>query len=137
MLTINFNLIKGKFLLMALLHCCIVKAQKINIKSLSLINLKTGIWSQKVASDSLVSSFYLIINDGVKMHKHLHHSEHVFVLKGKGIMQLADSVFVVKPNDVIFIPQNTPHKLKVTKKPFHCISIQAPYFDGTDRILME
>jgi mannose-6-phosphate isomerase-like protein (cupin superfamily) len=85
--------------------------------------------------DTLSSSFHIIIPKEVALHKHLHHTEQVVVLEGTAVMTLADKIFNIKKGDVILIPKNTPHSLKVTSKiPFRCISIQAPYFDGTDRV---
>jgi mannose-6-phosphate isomerase-like protein (cupin superfamily) len=87
--------------------------------------------------DTLSSSFHIIIPKEVALHKHLHHTEQVIILEGTGVMTLADKNFNVKRGDVILIPKNTPHSLKVTSKiPLRCISVQAPYFDGTDRVLL-
>jgi mannose-6-phosphate isomerase-like protein (cupin superfamily) len=87
--------------------------------------------------DTLSSSFHIIIPKEVVLHKHLYHTEQVVVLEGTAVMTLADKNFKIKKGDVILIPKNTPHSLKVTSKiPLRCISIQAPYFDGTDRVLL-
>lgn len=87
--------------------------------------------------DTLSSSFHIIIPKEVALHKHLHHTEQVIVLEGTAIMTVADKIFNIKKGDVILIPKNTPHSLKVTSKiPLRCVSIQAPFFDGTDRVLL-
>jgi mannose-6-phosphate isomerase-like protein (cupin superfamily) len=60
------------------------------------------------------------------------------VLSGEADMRLGDQNIHIKPGDVIFIPKGTPHSAKVTSTvPLRIISIQAPYFDGSDRIMLE
>ena len=72
-----------------------------------------NIYSRRIASDSLVSSFIIFIKKEVKKHKHVVHSEHVYILDGEGEMLLGEKTFKVKKGDLIFIPKNTPHSLKV------------------------
>ncbi len=97
-----------------------------------------NIYSQKIYGDSLSTSFLILIKKEVKLHKHLEHSEHVYVLEGEGNMQLGNDWFKIKSGDIIFIPKNTPHKVVTTSKnSLKIISIQSPYFDGSDRILLE
>ncbi|HNQ11740.1 MAG TPA: cupin domain-containing protein [Bacteroidia bacterium] len=86
-------------------------------------------------SDSLQSTFYISIKKEVAAHFHASHCETVYVLSGKGMMMLNDSVFKINKGSLIFIPQNTPHSVRVLgKKPLKVMSIQSPHFDGTDRI---
>jgi len=97
-----------------------------------------NIYSKPIASDSLSSSFVIFIKKEVKKHKHIEHTENVYVLEGEGEMVLADKTFKVKKGDVVFIPKNTVHSLKVTSSfPLKALSIQSPYFDGKDRIFVE
>jgi mannose-6-phosphate isomerase-like protein (cupin superfamily) len=97
-----------------------------------------NIYLRKLNSDSLVSSFVIFIKREVKTHKHVSHTEHVYILDGTGEMTLADKKFSVKKGDMIFIPKNTFHSLKVTSStPVKVLSVQAPIFDGKDRIMME
>lgn len=97
-----------------------------------------NVYSRPLYSDSLCSSFVIFIKKEVKLHKHLYHTEHVTVLEGEATMILGEKVFTVKKGDFIFIPKNTPHKVVTTSTtPLKVISIQAPYFDGTDRVLLE
>jgi mannose-6-phosphate isomerase-like protein (cupin superfamily) len=84
-----------------------------------------------------VSSYVIFIKTEVKMHKHLSHAEHVVVLAGNGEMTLGEKKFFVKKGDIIFIPKNTFHGVKTTSKfPLKVLSIQAPFFDGKDRVMM-
>ncbi len=89
-------------------------------------------------SDSLVSSFMIFIKKEVKPHKHLLHSEYVYILEGTGIITLGSQQQQVKPGDLIFIPKNTVHAVQVTSAvPMKVISTQAPHFDGSDRVMVE
>jgi mannose-6-phosphate isomerase-like protein (cupin superfamily) len=97
-----------------------------------------NLYNKKLFGDSLASSFYIVIHREVKAHRHLAHSEHVVVMEGEGEMRLGDSVFVIRPQDVIFIPKNTVHSAKRKGNvPLKVLSIQAPHFDGKDRVMTE
>lgn len=92
----------------------------------------------KLAGDTLASSFLIVISSEVKLHKHQTHSEHVVVLEGEGLMTLGEKQFPIKKHDVVFIPKDTYHAVKLTSKiPLKVISIQAPKFDGADRIFKD
>ena len=97
-----------------------------------------NIYLRKLNSDSLVSSFVIFIKKEVKAHKHATHSEHVYFLDGTGEMSVGEKKFSVKKGDMIFVPKNTFHSLKVTSStPVKVLSVQAPMFDGKDRIMAE
>ncbi|GAB4207083.1 MAG: hypothetical protein Fur0023_17560 [Bacteroidia bacterium] len=97
-----------------------------------------NIYVKNIAHDSLSSGFVIVIKKEVKLHKHQHHSEYVIVLEGEAKMQLGEKDFIIKKNDIVFIPKNIPHKVvTLSKKPLKVISIQSPYFDGKDRVLLE
>lgn len=92
---------------------------------------------QRLAGDAGASVFVIWIKSGVRKHKHAAHSETVHVLKGKGSMELGDQMLDIRKGDVIFIPQGTPHSVEVKGGTMQVISIQAPEFDGSDRIWLE
>lgn len=97
-----------------------------------------GVTVKDLFSDSLSSSFCIIIKNEIKAHKHLKHSEHVIVESGEGVMRLNDKEFTIKEGDIIFIPKNTVHAVIVKgKKPLKVISVQSPKFNGDDRVIME
>ena len=97
-----------------------------------------NISNQKLFSDSLASSFVIWIKKEVKPHKHLSHSEHVLILEGEGVMTIGNETFKVSQGDLLFIPKNTVHSLKTNSdKPVKVLSIQAPEFDGNDRVFVE
>lgn len=97
-----------------------------------------NIYSRTISSDSLSSSLVIFIKKEVKKHKHISHSEHVYILDGEGEMLLGSKILKVKKGDIIFIPENTIHSLKVISEvPVKVLSIQSPFFDGKDRIFIE
>jgi len=97
-----------------------------------------AVTNKSLFSDSLASSFCIIIKSEVRAHKHLKHTEHVIVQSGEGVMKMNDKEFTIKPGDVIFIPKNTVHSVIVKgKKPLKVLSIQSPNFNGDDRVMME
>ena len=96
-----------------------------------------NVYNRPVYSDSLQSSFVIFIKKEVKLHKHVAHTEQVYVLNGAGEMTVGDKKFTVKKGDVIFIPKNTPHSLQVMSlTPMKVLSIQAPNYDGKDKVML-
>lgn len=117
---------------------CPLAAQQVRPDTITAPASTENVFVRPMFSDSLVSSFVIVIKKEVKKHKHAAHSEHVYVLEGTGEMLLGDKTITVKKGDVIFIPKGTPHAVKVTsKKPMKVISLQAPQFDGKDRIMLD
>lgn len=113
-------------------------AQQTAISEKIIDNNFENLYSEKITGDSLSTSFLILIKKEVKLHKHLEHSEHVYVLEGEGNMQLGNDWFKIKSGVLIFIPKNTPHKVVTTSNiPLKVISIQSPQFDGSDRILLD
>ena len=97
-----------------------------------------NIYLRKLNSDSLVSSFVIFIKKEVKAHKHATHSEHIYFLDGEGEMMVGEKKISVKKGDMIFVPKGTVHSLEVTSKtPVKVLSVQAPMFDGKDRVMIE
>ncbi len=130
---------KYLFLLFAFLFSVAAQAQTYqNADTVSCPDLLENIYVRPLYSDSLSSSFVIFIKKEVKLHKHSAHTEHVIVLEGVGTMVLGDSTFTIKRGDVVFIPKGTAHKVvTLSKEPLKVISIQSPYFDGSDRLMLE
>ena len=112
-----------------------------NVQSLDTINAPantTNNYNKPLYSDSNSSSFVIIIPHEVKRHVHEYHSEQVYVISGEADMVLGDKIVHIKAGDIIYIPQNTPHAVVVTsKEPLKILSIQAPYYDGKDKVMLE
>lgn len=97
-----------------------------------------NIFSKHLFSDSLTSSFVIFVKKEVKAHKHIMHTEQVYLLDGEGEMVVGIKKITVKKGDMIFIPKGTVHSLKVTSTiPVKALSVQSPLFDGKDRVVVE
>ena len=89
----------------------------------------------KLSTNSDATTFAIWIKKKVKIHKHINHTEHVYIKQGKGKFQLADSLHNVKTGDLIIVPKNTWHGVIVeSRNPMKVISIQSPEFFGKDRV---
>ncbi len=96
-----------------------------------------NVFSKRLFSDSLTSSFIIWIKQEVPLHKHAEHTEQVYILEGTANMLLGDNWIAIKSGDYIVIPKGTPHQVIVNSAvPLKVLSIQSPMFDGTDRILI-
>jgi mannose-6-phosphate isomerase-like protein (cupin superfamily) len=125
------------FFAFAFLLPILASAQCISTDTLVLRG-KSPVRSQALYSDSLCSSFFLEIDRNVKPHFHRSHAEHVVVLSGSAIMRLGDKRMTVKAGDVIFISKGTVHSVEdVGEAPLKVLSIQAPFFDGQDRVWVQ
>lgn len=113
-------------------------SQPTNLEELQPDEKYDNIYVKKMFSDSLSTSFIIWIKKEVKTHKHVHHSETIYVLEGKGTMTVGKDTFEVRNGDFFNIPMNTAHSLKVTStEAVKVISIQAPIFDGSDRVFIK
>lgn len=94
---------------------------------------------EKLYSDSLVTSSLIWVKEQVRLHKHALHTEQVYILQGKALMIIGDTLHKIKKGDWIIIPKNTPHAVTKVygRKPLKVISIQAPVFQGKDRLFLE
>jgi len=97
-----------------------------------------NIYVQNIDTDSLSTTFAIWVKLKVKMHKHLHHIENVYIIEGNGEFTVSDSIYKVKKGDLIVVPKNTWHGVNVSsKKPMKVISVQSPEFKGLDRVFKE
>lgn len=93
---------------------------------------------KKISDDDEQTSFIIWVKESVRLHKHEHHSENIYVLEGKGEMIIGDEKFIIKKGDYFNIPKNTPHALKVlSSSPIKVLSIQSPKFEGKDRVFLD
>jgi len=110
-------------------------SQRIDLHSKHAPANRSSVAVEKIADDSLSTSFLIWIEEGVKRHFHTSHTEHVTILEGTGEMELGDSLFIVKPGDFLLIPRGTPHAV-VAMTPLKVISIQTPRWTSEDRIFL-
>ena len=111
--------------------------EKFSLRAIQTEKGKTGNQIRKLSETEDVSCFHLSIRENIKMHKHEFHSEHVVVISGKAKMVLGEKEIIIRKGDLIFIPRNTPHSVILIRKELRVISIQAPLFDGKDRVMLE
>jgi mannose-6-phosphate isomerase-like protein (cupin superfamily) len=129
------NLIKIFFVLLGLFPS-IFFAQTNTIKDVNPDSTNfENIHVKKLSSDSLSTTFAIWIKLKVKLHKHVDHTEHVYIVEGKGEMTVGSDTIDIKKGDLITIPKDTWHGVKVTsKRTLKVISIQSPQFLGVDRV---
>ena len=93
---------------------------------------------EQLNSDEHGTTFLIWVKDQVAAHFHESHTEHVYILAGKGIMRIGEVEREISEGDLLFIPQGMVHSLKVTSdQPMQAMSIQTPEFLGSDRHFVE
>lgn len=92
----------------------------------------------KLSSDKHASNFLIFIKKSVANHKHLKHTENIYVISGKGQFRLGDKISEIKAGDYLHIPQGEIHGVIVTSaEPLKVLSIQSPEFFGDDRVFVD
>jgi mannose-6-phosphate isomerase-like protein (cupin superfamily) len=138
MLKENFKTCSLAFIFALCLGKSVHAQSVIHLDTIQVREAYDNVLIKKLHSDKNASTFLIFIKKEVRLHKHLMHSETIYVLEGTGDMLLGDKKIEVKKGDVIFVPENTPHSVKVTSIiPLKVISNQAPEFDGTDRVFID
>lgn len=125
------------FLFISCLLCSFVTIGQniVDVKKLKPQEDYDNILIKKLDTDSNATSFVIWVKKGVKSHKHVNHSEVLYVIEGEGEMTIGKAINPIKAGDYFRIPKNTYHALKVTSKiPMKVISVQAPEFYGKDRV---
>ena len=130
------NTFKILFILLAL---CKALFSQTNIQTLQPQEDFENILVQKIYSDTMGTGFVIWVKNNVKAHKHLNHTEHLYILEGECKMRLGDNFIQMKVGDYIVIPQGTVHSVEevLSESSLKVLSIQTPEFDGTDRVLIE
>ncbi len=92
----------------------------------------------RLAYDEQAASFLLSIPTETKMHYHKDHSEQIMLIEGQGMVLLGYKTIKLKRNELIFITKGTPHKIiNSGKGKLKVLSIQAPFYQGKDKIILE
>ncbi len=116
----------------------VVQAQQIYSPNNDSIEITENIIVQLLAENDQSSNFMIWVRDTVAKHKHEYHSETIVVLNGKAKMYFNDDEFIIAEKDVVFIPKNTWHAVKViSDEPLQVMSIQAPRFNKRDRVFFK
>jgi len=92
----------------------------------------------KLSTDKNSSNFLIFIKKSVPPHRHLIHSESIYVLSGEANFTLGKRTFKIAKGDFINVPERTIHSVVVTsEKPLKVLSNQAPEFLGKDRVAVK
>ena len=120
------------------LFTTIAQAEILKLSEITLPEGTENIYVKKIASDENSSDFVIFIKEQVPLHKHLTHTETIFVLEGRGMFQQGEEKVEIGPGDYLRIPENTPHAVTVlSDEPLKVLSVQAPEFLGKDRVFIE
>ncbi len=93
---------------------------------------------QPLSSDKHASEYLIFVRRGVKAHYHASHSETLYIIEGRGKMQVGDQLHTVGAGSFLKVPEGVVHGLEVTSTgPLVALSVQAPEFNGKDRIFVE
>ena len=93
--------------------------------------LVTPVASEKNASIYLVQ---MMPGACIPLHYHKSHDELVYIIEGKGSMEIDGEVYIVQSFDMLYIPSGVIHSLTaIEDENLKVISIFAPAFDGVDR----
>ena len=119
--------------------CLFANAQDIHqLKNIKPHEAYDNILVKKLYSDPESTTFIIWVKDFVKPHYHEHHTEQLFVISGKGEMDIDGKISRIKKGDFFIIPKGVPHSVKVVgRKPLKVLSVQAPEFLGKDRVFVE
>ena len=113
-------------------------AERLALSDITMPSDTDNVYVHKIASDAHSSDFVIFIKNQVPLHKHLEHTETVYILEGRGMFQQGDTKMEVGPGDYLRIPENTPHAVTVlSEEPMKVLSIQAPEFLGEDRVFIK
>lgn len=94
-----------------------------------------NVYVHKLAEDESASDFVVFVKKRVPPHKHMTHTETVYVLEGTGIFEMGGKKIKIAPGHYVKIPKGVVHSVTVTSKiPLKALSIQAPQFFGKDRV---
>lgn len=124
--------------LLLFLNTYLIGQETININEIHPLDEYENIHVQKLNSDSNATSFVIWVKKEVKSHKHVYHTENLYVVEGSGLMKVGTNEFEIKKGDYFVIPKNTYHSLVVTRgEIIKVVSVQSPQFLGKDRIFRE
>lgn len=113
-------------------------AGKLSIADIQPPENLVNIHVEKLSSDRHASDFIVFVKQFVPLHKHLTHTETIYILEGTGLMRLGEEEFAVGSGDFIKVPEGTAHGVKTTSSvPLKALSVQAPEFLGDDRVFLE
>jgi quercetin dioxygenase-like cupin family protein len=69
-------------------------------------------------------------SEGPLPHSHPNDEQYVYVLEGRAAQLLGDEITVVEPGDIVHIPRNTVHGMRVLESPYRFFSCKSPAGTG-------
>ena len=109
--------------------------QGVKLDTLTMPAEANNIHVVKLSSDVHSSQFVVFVRQFVPAHKHMSHSESVYVLAGEGEFTMDGKTMAISPGHFVYIPQGVAHSVVTTSKtPLKVLSVQAPQFFGKDRV---
>lgn len=113
-------------------------AEILKLSNITIPDNVENIYVQKISSDKNSTDFVIFIKQHVPLHKHLKHTETIYVLEGRGLFQQGEKHFEIGPGDYLRIPEDTPHAVRILSSiPMKVLSVQAPEFLGKDRVFIK
>ena len=68
----------------------------------------------------------------VKRHAHMHSTEFLYVVSGKGTVTLGSTKKAIAPGDMISIPAGTPHAFAANGAPLRFVEVDVPSIAAND-----
>ncbi|MCO5166295.1 MAG: cupin domain-containing protein [Planctomycetes bacterium] len=85
--------------------------------------------------DSAHQTVNLLRVDGpVPLHRHEHSEETIYLLSGKGVLELDGGTRPLGPGDLVVVPRGAPHGFTPLDGPAVVLSIYAPAYRAGDRV---
>ncbi len=69
-------------------------------------------------------------SEGPLPHSHPNDEQYIYVLEGKAAQLLDDEITTVEPGDIVHIPRNTIHGIRILEGPFRFFSCKSPAGTG-------
>ena len=96
MFNLRFLKISLIFILSFVFGHTLYAQNSVNVDTIQVQDSYENVFVKKLNSDKNASTFLIFIKKEVKLHKHVTHSETIYVLEGKGVMLLGDKKMEVK-----------------------------------------
>lgn len=94
---------------------------------------------KKLSTDSLATSFIIWVKEKVRPHRHVYHTENIYVIEGEAEMVIEGDTSIIKAGTFLTLPMNTIHEVTkvISKEPLKVLSVQSPEFFGKDRVFVD
>lgn len=76
----------------------------------------------------------LRVDGPVPLHRHEHSEETIYIISGRGVLELDGATRPVGPGDLVVVPRGAPHGFTPDDGPAVVLSIYAPAYREGDRV---